>query len=114
MKNSILFSLEDDLSIKCKLFIRRVLVKAQYGSSETNILEVKCYAFVCDCFNCCSSLCFFSTVNMINNTPHLFPLILSKPYGFPNLKLFRYTKRPFDPSIYIKCYRKSFHKIESK
>ena len=45
MKNSILFSLEDDLSIKCKLFIRRVLVKAQYGSSETNILEVKCYAF---------------------------------------------------------------------
>ena len=114
MKNSILFFLEDDLSIKCKLFIRSVLVKAQYGSSETYILEVQRYAFICDIFNCCSPLCFFSTINTITNNQHRFPSILSETYGFPNLKLFRYTKRPLDPSIYIKCYRKSFHKIESK
>ena len=40
MKNSILFSLEDDLSIKCKLFIRRVLVKAQYGSPKLTFLKL--------------------------------------------------------------------------
>ncbi len=113
MKNSILFSLEDDLSIKCKLFIRRVLVKAQYGSSETNILEVKCYAFVCDCFNCCSSLCFFSTINTTINSPHRLPSILSETYGFPNLKFFRYAKRPVDPSS-SQYSRKFVSKMESK
>ena len=111
MKNSILFSLEDDLSIECKLFIRSVLAKAQYVSSETYILEVQCYAFVCDSLNCCSSLCFSSTINLIKNFPYRLPLILLETYGFPSLKFFRYAKRPFDHPL---TYRKVVVKTESK
>lgn len=110
-ESSILFFLEDDLSIKCKLFIRSVLAKTYHVSSETYILEVKCYAFVCDSFNCCSSLCFSSAINTTKNFPYRLPLILLETYGFPSLKFFRYAKRPFDHPL---TYRKVVLNTESK